>query len=143
MTKLEAVDLAVEYVSRYVGHWYKWGGDDPSGFDCSGLAIEMLKSVGIVPRRYDTTASGLWEEFEDYRRVYAEKGFLVFFGEEQPTHVEICINRSLALGASGGGSKTLSEMNAIRDNAFIKVRPIGSRGDLLGFVDPFERKFPR
>ena len=34
---------------KYIGKFYKWGGDDPSGFDCSGFVIEILKSVGILP----------------------------------------------------------------------------------------------
>jgi len=39
--------------------------------------------------------------------------------------------------AGGGGSKTITKADAIRDNAFIKIRPIYSRKFLWGFVDPF------
>jgi hypothetical protein len=46
----------------------------------------------------------------------------------------------LSIGASGGGAKTLTERDAIRDNAFVKVRPIngpGARTGFLGYKDPF------
>ena len=32
----------------YLGTPYVWGGDDPSGFDCSGFVIECLKSAGLL-----------------------------------------------------------------------------------------------
>jgi len=46
----------VGYVSHFVGTFYTWGGDDPSSFDCSGLVVEALKSVGLISRHDDRTA---------------------------------------------------------------------------------------
>jgi len=43
----------------YLGTPYVWGGDDPSGFDCSGFVIECLKSAGILNEREDYTAESL------------------------------------------------------------------------------------
>jgi hypothetical protein len=43
----------------------------------------------------------------------------------------------LSLGASGGGSRTVTVSDAIRSNAFIKLRPFRSRDGVAGFVDPF------
>ena len=48
-------------------------------------------------------------------------------------HVEITLDNKYQLGASGGGSKTRSRADAIRDNAFIKRRPIGSNSGLVIF----------
>jgi cell wall-associated NlpC family hydrolase len=45
--------MAVEYAEKFIGKFYKWGGDDPAGFDYSGLAIEVLKAVGVLPRKGD------------------------------------------------------------------------------------------
>lgn len=130
---------AISYVKRWIGTWYKWGGDDSSGFDCSGLVIEMLKSAGILPRKFDTTAAGLHDMFKHNAVNKPYKGCLVFWhnGNGKIIHVEIMINEDLALGASGGGSKTLTAQDAIRHNAFIKVRPYKSRKNVVGFVDPF------
>ena len=53
-------------------------------------------------------------------------------------HVEICLNENLALGASGGGSKTKTVQDAIKHNAFIKIRAIESRSGIAGYIDPFK-----
>jgi hypothetical protein len=44
------------------------------------------------------------------------------------------------IGASGGGSATTTLEEAIRSNAFVKVRPLAQR---LGYIlrDPFEEEF--
>ena len=47
------------------------------------------------------------------------------------------------IGASGGGSKTITVQDAIRHNAFIKPRPWRSRKYVKGFVDPFDQGRPK
>jgi cell wall-associated NlpC family hydrolase len=136
-------ELMVQVAMSYLGTPYRWGGDDPSGFDCSGLAIECLKSVGLLPRGGDWTAEGLAEKFANARQDYSrpEKlGELVFWQSHNSgkiIHVEICLTRGLSIGASGGGSSTLTEADAMKQNAFIKIRPIESRRGVWGRVDPF------
>ena len=46
------------------------------GFDCSGYCIEILKSVGLLPRKGDWTAAGLFEKFG--KVVEPSTGCLVF-----------------------------------------------------------------
>ncbi len=133
MTRLE---LAREVAMSHLGRPYKWGGDNPmEGFDCSGLAIEILKSVGLFPRRGDTTARGLKGL---YRAVATPRlGCLVFYGDPA-IHVEFCLDHEYAIGASGGRSTTTDEAAAIAADAYIKIRPWDSRDGVSGFVDPFE-----
>jgi cell wall-associated NlpC family hydrolase len=122
------------------GKPYIWGGDDAvAGFDCSGFVIEILQSVGILPAG-DWTAAGLWERFTTSRVSEATAGCLVFWrtGSGRIRHIEFCIGDGLSLGASGGGSRTQTRQDAIRHNAFVKVRPIEGRGTVAGFVDPFQ-----
>lgn len=133
---VEEISNALRHIQNYAGMWYRWGGDSPlSGFDCSGLACEYLKSLGIMRRGSDTTAQGIANFMPHHHKAFA--GDLAFFGKttKDITHVEICISRYLAIGASGGGSKTLTVADAMRDRAFIKVRPIivGREKDLQFF----------
>lgn len=132
-------ELFVDYAWKFIGTFYIWGGDDPSGFDCSGLVVECLKAVGQLPRSGDWTAEAIWQRFANQRVAEPSKGCLVLWknAEGRAIHVEICINKQLSLGASGGGSRTLTVQDAIDQNAFIKIRPMASRSGILGFIDPF------
>jgi len=127
----------IQYMERFVGTFYTWGGDDPSGFDCSGLAVEGMKSVGAIGRgnAVDYTAHGLMVLFYKCRVPKPYAGCLAFNlnNDGHAIHVEICINHLQTVGASGGGSRVKTRQDAIKHNAFIKIRPI--RGTV--FVDPF------
>ena len=130
--------LVLDIAFSYLGTFYTWGGDDPSSFDCSGFVIECLKSVGALPREGDWTAKALWHKFP-IKPANGKAGDLVFWSNpsDKIIHVEICINEDVAIGASGGGSKTKTREDAIKHNAFIKIRPIDSRKHVKGFVNPY------
>jgi D-gamma-glutamyl-meso-diaminopimelic acid endopeptidase CwlS len=132
-------DLALKIAFSYLGRWYKWGGDDPSGFDCSGFVVEILQSIGLIGRREDLSASALWDRFIRCKIDEPMAGALVFWkgATGNVCHVEFCIGKDHAIGATGGGSETLTEADAIRHNAYIKVRPIKSRKGIKGYLDPF------
>lgn len=127
-------NLATQVAWSFLGTFYKWGGDDPSAFDCSGFAIEILKTVGIFPRGHDAKASELSKKYKPVYKPY--KGCLVFY-DIPIQHVEFCLDGEFAIGASGGGSNTLTPADAIRDNAYIKIRPIKRERVISGYVDPF------
>lgn len=138
MTQREVV-LRVAW--HYLGTPYIWGGDTSRGFDCSGLVIECLKSVGRFARGQDTTADGL-------RRMYRKVDFrerlpadLVFWMRgPRAIHVGIVLDPTdLYLGAEGGGSWATDPKSALDRNAMIKVRPLESRGTDLTrvYADPF------
>lgn len=139
MKSIERVHIASHIAMSYLGKPYIWGGDDPvKGFDCSGFVIEILKSVGVLPIKGDWTSQELLEYFEHKKLVdHIQVGCLLFFGKEKANHVEYALNAELSIGASGGGQNTTTIEDAIRDNAFIKIRPIISRKNLLSIVYPF------
>jgi len=127
--------LALSYALKFTGTYYSWGGDDPSGFDCSGFVVEILKSIGKIGRGSDYTANGLYNLFPKTDKP--DSGVLAFWYNKSKTkivHVEICLNKHQTIGASGGTSRTVTKEDAIRDNAFIKIRPIRENAV---FADPF------
>ena len=143
MDREEARRIAKKIAWSHLGRPYLWGGDDPmAGFDCSGFVIEILKSVGILPRSGDWTAETLHSMFHPYKEQAPYNGCLVFWHNSSLSriiHVEYCLNSKLSIGASGGGSNITSAVDAIEKNAYVKVRPINSRSHIAGYVDPFMR----
>lgn len=127
-----------DYAIKHVGLPYRWGGDDPmAGFDCSGLVIELLQSVGVLPKWFDTTADGLRKHNQVKPISEPKFGALVFYGRKSKvTHVGFCLNDTVMIEAGGGGSKTTSEDAAIKQNAFVRIRPIKSRSDLICYGMP-------
>ena len=132
------IRTAIKIAWELYGQPYRWGGDDPlAGFDCSGFVIEILKSVGVLPRKGDWTADGLYQSFAS-NTCNPKPGALMFRPNSngKMIHVEFCLNEKLTIGASGGGSAVVDVGVAIAKNAFVKVRPILIYTDPV-IVDPF------
>ena len=142
----------IETALSYLGTPYIWGGDDPSGFDCSGFVIECLRTVGIVSEKEDYTADALYYMFlrdsplniggpilkPDTGRLifgFDGKGSLAL-PDGKATHVVICLDEKFQIGASGGTRHTSDPQKAWRDNAYIKIRPIVIAPNIK-IVDPF------
>lgn len=130
--------ILYDYAMKFVGLPYRWGGDDPvAGFDCSGLVIELLQAVGVLPKWFDTTADGLMKHEKIAPLRDPKFGALVFFGRKsRATHVGFCLNSHLMIEAGGGGSKTNTEDDAIKQNAYVRIRPIKSRSDIVAYGWP-------
>ncbi|MCL6625033.1 C40 family peptidase [Alicyclobacillus shizuokensis] len=81
-----------------VGSPYVYGGEDPSGFDCSGLAEYVYAKCGIaIPRTsFQQYACG-----ETVARSQLQPGDLVFFATtgSGPTHVAIYVGNGLIVQA--------------------------------------------
>ncbi len=139
--------LALEVARSFLGTMYRWGGNDPTGFDCSGLVIEALRSVGVLPRKGDWSAHQLLHEvFKGRPRVHPpgtlEPGLIVFWARDDGhiRHVEMAYTALtngtvLTIGAQGGGSKTTSTQAAAEQDAYVKIRPVAP--NWVAAIDPF------
>lgn len=135
------LEIMHKYAWSMVGQFYRWGGDDPSGWDCSGLVIEILSSVGEAPR-HDTTAQGLYNHFLTRSRQSGPVlGALAFYGgaTNRIRHVAFCISELCCFEAGGGDSTTVSTERAVEQNAFVRVRPVYSRKDCIAILRPAYR----
>lgn len=113
-----------------------------AGFDCSGLIIEGLKGIGLLSDGVDMTANDLMNLFRHKQVLEPDEGCLIFYlnPSGKAFHVEACLNKSTIIGAMGGSSETTTNLEAILQNAFVKIREFGSRthgASSLILVDPF------
>ena len=128
----------IDYANSFLGLPYIWGGDDTVlGFDCSGLAQEILASVGMDPPG-DQTAHGLYKHFLSNGLVdYRDAGALAFYGtHERITHIAFMIDEARVIEAGGGGSRTKTPADAAKHNAFCRIRPLSARRDLVQTIYP-------
>lgn len=125
-----------EYAMKFIGMPYIWGGDGSGkcagGFDCSGLVLECLWAMGILPKG-DMTAQGINDILYDMgwrQGLYIKEGDVLFFGKDlhHITHVAIAIDNYLMVEAGGGGSKCKTPATS---TGMVRVRPIASRQDLV------------
>lgn len=129
----------LKYAFSFLGTPYIWGGDDPSGFDCSGFVQEIIIANGIkLP--HDFTANGLYHHILDTKQAeksVPQPGALLFFGTKlKITHVAIAIDELRMIEAGGGDSRTRTVNDANKQNAFIRIRPISNRSDLVEILRP-------
>lgn len=133
------MQLLIQYAMQFVGLPYKWGGDDPIlGYDCSGFVQELLAAIGEDPAG-DQTAQALYDAFKNRASSLQVEGSLLFFGKSvtQITHVAFAISPVLMIEAGGGGgSKTNTSADAAAQNAYLRVRPISNRKDLVASLRP-------
>lgn len=78
----------LSYALELEGVPYKWAGEDPSGFDCSGFTKYVYSKIGIeLPHNAQLQALnniGIEQPFED-----AKPGDLVFFGTKNENSIHV------------------------------------------------------
>lgn len=125
----------------FLGTPYKWGGASPmEGLDCSALVVEILKSVGLIYYSSDYSSQSLFNAFcKTWPQLISPQfGAIAFFGRSLSSisHVSFCLDHYRIIEAGGGTSKTKTVEDAIRDEAFVRIRPIQTRRDFLAVHMP-------
>ena len=94
---------ATSVAKNMIGQPYRYGGQSPGGFDCSGLVWYSYKSVGIKTAR---TSKELRKKARKISRKKMRAGDLVFFkGWVRTGHVGIYIGNGRFIHAPSSGKK--------------------------------------
>lgn len=118
---------AADVAARYIGVPYLWGGESPSGFDCSGLAQYCYAQIGISIPRTSREQFKVGNFIPADRTDLLERGDLVFFGTNgDPSRVH-----HVGIYAGGG-----TFIEAPYTGADVRYSQLSSRSDYVGGVRP-------
>jgi cell wall-associated NlpC family hydrolase len=125
---------------QYLNAPYKWGGNGPWEFDCSGLVLKVLYDIDIMLP--DMTSQQLHDyiirngqTFGTFQSSNPSSDCILFFGKsvDKITHVSIAISEDYMIEAGGAGSDSINmstkELGA-RD-ARVRIKEIKNRRDLI------------
>ncbi|NEW60793.1 C40 family peptidase, partial [Sulfurovum sp. bin170] len=98
---LEANSFYIESIAKsMLGKTYKWGGNGPYKYDCSGFTKEVFEKNGIDIPRLSKDQAQIGEKI---RKNQLQKGDLIFFHSKKSTivdHVGIYLGRGKFIHAS-------------------------------------------
>jgi cell wall-associated NlpC family hydrolase len=113
------VQSIIDEAKKYIGSPYLWGGNTPSGFDCSGYVKYVFAKLGVsLPRTTETQ----WSATTPVNTPSV--GDLVFFQTYKPgpSHVGIYLGNNKFISAASSGV-TISDMTS----SYWGTRYLGAR----------------
>lgn len=136
--------------SKYLGCWYRWGGNGPTPasyggdpnaltFDCSGYSWWVMGDMGFVQGRVKHSANTQMQMFRD-GRMKGQKvtgalmpGDWLYFGadKDHATHVAGYYGEDMLVGANHGNALTKTLTYAQQRNAKVRIDPVDYRSDLI------------
>lgn len=123
------------FMLTWLGIPYIYGGSSNQGIDCSGLVQELLAPLGLDPPG-DQNAEALYHWALNQKHTNDLKpGALVFFGgEAHVSHIAMIFTGDIMIEAGGGDHTTLTLSDAVKRNAFTRLRPISRRKDIVATI---------
>jgi cell wall-associated NlpC family hydrolase len=110
---------AVRIMMKFQGVPYVWGGESPSGFDCSGLATYAYRQIGKDVPHY---TYAIWEKFPQVPFDQLQTGDMVFFSSLG--HMGIYIGNGMMIHAPRTGDVVRVASMADRMGGYVgAVRP--------------------
>lgn len=136
---MKDLDWILAAALQFLGKPYLWSGQGPNGYDCSGLVREVLAPTMVLPKD-DLNSQGMhdWLLKTGAHIGSLESGALAFYGADDHsiTHVALLLSPDIIIEAAGGDHTTTSVEQAIKQNAFVKLRNINYRKDLVSVLMP-------
>lgn len=115
----------VQTALQYLGVPYVWGGESPSGFDCSGLTKYVFAQHGVSLPHYAASQYNLGAPVSDGQ---LQPGDLVFWGPGHPHHVGMYIGAGKYIEAPNFGEVVkISELEFDGDYAGARRYPLRPR----------------
>lgn len=113
----------LELAKSKKGCFYRWGGNGPDRFDCSGFVVWCLVMAGGPEWREGWWSQRLFDELPSTDKEQA--GALAFYGKDDQhiSHVMVCLGDGQVIGASGGNRMTINDDVARFRRAMVKVKP--------------------
>jgi len=115
---------AVQFALGQLGTPYRWGGDGPAGFDCSGLTQAAWAAAGVVIPR---TSEAQWAGLAHVSFDALQPGDLVFFNPGEfgpgPGHVGVFL---------GAGQM----VDAPHTGAVVRIEAVAAFGSIVGAARP-------
>lgn len=105
-------DQIIATAKKYIGVPYVWGGESPSGFDCSGLVQYVFQVHGI---RLNRTTDTQYKHGTYVSKSNLKPGDLVFFQNTYRagiSHVGIYIGNGKFIHASSSKGVTISDLSS-------------------------------
>jgi cell wall-associated NlpC family hydrolase len=94
-----SVAAITNYARSFLGVPYLWGGTSYEGIDCSGLTQLCYRMGGyVIPRDAHQQHAFL---LQDVNRNQLQEGDLIFFGQQQITHVAMALNNHEYIHSEG------------------------------------------
>ncbi|QQE76843.1 C40 family peptidase [Alicyclobacillus sp. SO9] len=118
----EGVRIA-KYALTFVGKPYRWGGESPAGFDCSGLVQYVYRHyhIGLPRTSYAQFKVGRW-----VAESHLHPGDLVFFSTDNggASHVAIYVGNGLIVQSLNPSTGVIVSH---LDNPYYRSRFVGAR----------------
>ena len=136
-------DVYLSALRRAVGAPYRYGGNGPDSFDCSGVVLWAMREAGVDV--HDMTAQAMADRWRDAATETIQPGVLFFYGtdSENISHVMTVLDswdetHFVLVGARGGDGTTLDNDHAWSQRALVGV-VLGDywRSQFQRMVDPW------